>query len=235
MKRVIFFCTVLCLLWSPVWAGSTATSGSTASDFVTDLRNDLNEDSAGFWSSDDLLQWLDEAVWEVVARTGCLESGTSTIVLKENVRRYSVVNDFLYLHTVEYDSGDTTSASQIYTLDRVDKRDIGHNQQTGPPKIYCVWANNLEVWPIPRNAQSGTSLYVYPVDVPSGVTATTSTIETPAYFDTALKYFVKARAMEKDSRLEEAEKYMSRFDAMVEMYFRTVTKRGIEQINAENR
>ena len=209
MKRFLL-AFLLILIPCSTWAGSTATSGSTASDFITDIRVDLDEDSAGYWDDDDLVQWLDEAVWEIATRTGCLESGTSTIVLVENTRRYAVAEDFLFVHTIEYDSGDTTTPNQVVTLTRVDKRDMGHKNKKGPPNVYCVWADNIEIRPIPRSDQSGTSLYVYLALAPSGVTSTSSAIETPAYFDTAIKYFVKARALEKSPNMVEmAAAYMA--------------------------
>jgi len=233
MKKLLLL--IFLLIPCGAWAGSTATSGATASDFITEVRRDLAEASAGYWADADLLQWIDEAVWEIVIRTGCLESGASNVVLQENTRQYSISGSYLYVYAVEFDSGDTTSQKQVYTLDRVDKRDIGHNQSKGNPQVYCVWNDTLEVWPIPRSDQSGTTLYVYLADAPSGVTATTSAIETPAYFDTAIKHYVKARALDKDDQGERSDRHMAVFDNRVELYFRTVTKRGVEQLNVEGR
>ena len=128
---------------------------------------------------------------------------------------------------MRYFSGETTDSygPPLYTLDRVHPNDIGHNKETGNPKVYAVWADTLEIWPIPRSDQSGTTLYVYLVDIPSGVTATSSPIETPAYFDITVLHYVLAKAFYKDRNIVQGDKYMALFDMRIKEYLANVIRR----------
>ena len=125
---LIFAIYLISLFWIPFsYAGSTATSNITAATVITRVRADLNEASASFWTEPNLLQWINEAVWEVVTRTQPLESGVSNIIVIENIRYYSIPStisgvSFGSVVKVEYDmglSGNTIRQPQIYDLTRV--------------------------------------------------------------------------------------------------------------------
>ena len=226
-KKVILTLLSVLLFASPAIAGPTTPSGITAEDIISRVRVDINSPSAkdSFFADAEFIQWTNEAVRQIINQTRCLESGTSEIVLEENTRRYAISGTFLDIEVVEYDSGDTTSPTQIYTLDRVEKRDIGHNKEKGTPKVYCVWANSLEVWPIPRSSEAGTTLYLYKIDQPSGVTTSTSPIETPSYLDAAVLFYVKAKALNKDRPPDLGNPSLAIFDAMVKEYIINVLRR----------
>jgi len=211
------------------YAGSQTTSGVTVQTIIDRVRIGLSETTAStsFWSDADLTRFTDQAVKEVVHRTKCLETSSESVTLVANTWSYTLTSAFMDIEAIIYDSGDTTSKIQVFTLDRTDIKAIGHSKETGPPKFWVLWNDALLIWPIPRSTEAGTTLYVYLDTTPSGVTATTSLIETPAYFDDAIIAYVKAQAFLKPGSGQEAlgVLWLKRFDSMVEEYFAKILKR----------
>ena len=226
---IVFFCL---LIPSVAYAGPTTASGVTAGTIIERARADLNAiNESGvtdvFYPDSDLIQWANEAVVQIVNKTRCLESGASNISVKNLTRRYSINKTFLDVEMVEYDTGNTTDPKKpmIYTLDRVEKKDIGHNWETGNPKVYSVWNDNLEIWPMPASAQSGNTLYLYTIDLPSGVTSTESVIETPASLDAAILCYVKSKGLYKSGNNNQGNQFLAIFDLMVKEYAINVLRR----------
>lgn len=72
------------------------------------------------------------------------------------------------------------------------------------------------VYPIP--ATSGTSAIVYMVPKPSGVTATTSAIETPAVYDRALIIYATAQAFYKDGKFGFGDRLMQQYTSELDRF-----------------
>jgi len=234
MKKIILTALSLCLLISICYSGTVTTSSITASTIITQVRYDLNETTEGYWKDTELLKWTDEAVRAIVSRTRCLESTSSGVTAIENTRSYSISGSFLDVEKVEYDiglSGNTTEKTQIYDLDRVPfgKLRYKKEKEVGDPKTFSVWNNSLYVWPIPGSDQSGNTFYVYTIPLPSGVTLTTSPIETPAYFDTAILYYVKGKAMMKQNQEGRASTYFQMFESLCTRYRQDIMRRELIQ------
>lgn len=217
-------------------AGTVTTSDITAQTIIDRAKRNLNATYESgvtdpLYGDNEMIQWTDEAVREVVNLTRCLEEGPITFALTQDTYRYdpSGLSNFLDIAAILFDSGvtstDRDAAPQIYTLDRVNKIDIGHNYEKGRPKVYCIFNNQIEIWPIPGSAESGASVHVFIAALPSGVTATTSNIETPAYLDTALVYYVTALGFYKDANIQAGDKFMALFDQRVKEYLVNVLRR----------
>lgn len=211
------------------YAGSQTTSGVTVQTIIDRVRVGLSEvtPASSFWTDTDLINYTRQGVKEVVYRTKCLESAYESVTLTANTWTYTPTSSFLDVETIMYDSGDTTSKTQIFTLERTDIKAIGHSKETGPPKFWTLWNDSIVVWPIPRSTEAGTTLYVYLDTAPSGVTVSTDAIETPAYFDDAIVAYVKAQAFLKPGSGQEAfgVLWLKRFDQMIEDYFVRILKR----------
>lgn len=233
-----------------LYAGPTTTSGTSAQAFIDRIRYDLNEitvtsGNTGYWKDPALIYWIDEAVDETVSRTRCLESGVSNIIVIAGVRAYSIpetISGFSFggVAKIEYDiglSGDTVSQSQVFDLDRAPwaKLRKAKEKETGYPKAYSVWDNTLYIWPIPRDdtagtvsgvTMSGNTIYFYNIPFPSGVTSASSTIETPQYFDTAIRFYVISKAFDVNpATAQRAPGYMARYDAIMDRYRQDVMRR----------
>jgi len=221
----------VCLLISfgVAYAGSVTTSGVTAATVIAQVRRDLGEEnySTYFWSDNDLIQWMDQAVRLIVAKTKCLESTKVDQVLSANTWEYSLsAYTFTDIEAVLHDSGVTTEQTQVFALERVQIAGIGHSKEKGKPKNYCLWNNELIVWPIPDSTQAGTTLYLYMSPKVSGITSSTSPIETPHYFDDAVLWYIKAQAYFKDSKMATGDYFLRQFNAKTDEYILKVIKRN---------
>lgn len=230
MKRYaqgIFIGTILVMLffWSLSYAGNPTTSSITAQTIIDRAERYLDSSSDPFFTDNDYIQWIDEAVKETIERTGCLETARSTIPLVANTNRYTLGSTYLKVQAIEHDNGDTTDTHQVITLARTSNTDIGHGNETGRPQIYAVWNNYIEVWPIPRTEEADTSLYVYSTPLPTGVSATSSAIETPAYLDSAIVYFVVSKAYLKDNQFDRSSKYYDIYEKRISEYTASIIQR----------
>jgi len=237
MVKAVLVTVLILLFQGSGWAGSKATSGVTAQTVIDRARVDLNEVNEGFWKDTYLLRYTDEAVKEVVYKTRCLEAGASTFVISSQSRTFSLSGiNFLDIEKVEYDSGvtwepasaGTTTFNPVYIFDltRVPFGNLryGNEKERGAPKSFSVWNDTLYIWPIPGPEQSGTTLYVYYVPEPSGVTTTSSPIETPTYFDGAILDYIKGKGLERDED-PGAKYYLDKFDNRLLEYMMKVQKR----------
>lgn len=224
LKTILLVC-FLVLVHAWAYAGTTATSGITAQAIIDRAERTLNAVDDSFYDDSDMVQWIDEGVREIVNMTGCLDASPVTVTLIVGTRVYSLGQSFLQVMAVEHDNEDTTDHQQVITLDRIRKNDVGHNDTTGRPRVYSVWNNNIEIWPIPRADESGELLYIYSVTLPTGVSTMSSAIETPAYFDVTLLYYVVSMAYYKDEQFAKGDKFLGLFYNRVEMYKTLVLRR----------
>jgi len=225
LLQIISICLFLCLS-IPVFSGTIDTSSSTAATLITIVRADLNEATASFWADTEFTTWIDEAITEINNLARCLETTVSDVLLVANDYDYAFAVSYLDIESIIHDNGDTTSPQRIFSLAKADIKDIGHENEKGRPKIYTLWNDSIIVWPIPDSTQAGTTLHVYYIPMPSGVTATTSPIETPAYFDPAIVDYVKAKAYYKDNKSILGDKFMELFQARIANYTSNVVRRG---------
>lgn len=242
--KSIFLCFIILIAFGTcAYAGTTSTSGVTAQTIIDRARADVAERVTDFWTDGDFIQWINEAVKEIVYQTRCLETGTSTIVLQDSTRYYPLSGiTFLDIEKVEYDSGVTwiTVSSgvtkydplYIYDLDRarfINLRE-GKEKETGKPKVFAVWNNNIYFWPIPDISIAGTTTYVYYVPLPSGITSATSAIETPSYFDSAILDYVRAQAWYKAEYVKRAQYFEARFLSRIRAYLVNVLRRNLFEL-----
>ena len=225
LKKALIILTILVAFSIPAYAGTNTTSGVTAQTVIDTVRADLNEATEAFWADSEFITWMDEAITDITNKTRCMETAPFSILLAENDYDYAITPSFLDIETVIYDSGDTTSNIQIYALERVDLRILGHERETGRPKEYCLWNDTMLLWPVPDSTASGDSVYLYTISLPSGVTTSISPIETPAYFDPAVIDFVKAQAYYKDTRISLGNYHMSLYTEKIKAYFESIVNR----------
>lgn len=228
MKKYIFI-LIFVLFASVSYAGSNATSGITAQTIIDRARATLNETTEGFWLDTDFLKWINDAVWTINSKTGCIEKSVGEIVLIENQWTYDMnaTAPFLRINHVIHDSEDPTDKTRIFSLERIDPNILGHATEQGRPKTYFVFGDNINVWPIPNSVQNGTSIFIYAVAQPSGVSAATDVIETPAYFDDVILAYVIAHAYLKDSKVATSNYFFSVFNSMIEEYVAKILNRPI--------
>jgi hypothetical protein len=93
---------------------------------------------------------------------------------------------------------------------------LGHyDEAIDEPEFWYEWNSKIGVYPIPS---SGTSLIVYLIPKPTGVTDSNSVIETPAIFDRALVLNAAAQALYKDGKVATASRLMSEYLVELDRY-----------------
>jgi hypothetical protein len=159
----------------------------------TATRTRLDEVTASFWTSAELIRWLYDGAKEVARKTECLRA-TATIAAVSGTQQYTMATDIIRVHRVEYfNTGDTT----IYTLEYrdVDSMDsIWWTQQTvtqDTPTFYTLWGYppNLKLIAYPTPSHAGTfTVYYYklPTD-PVGVGSVACDLPT-GWTDVAIDY-----------------------------------------------
>ena len=225
---------VICYLSfvQPGNAADISASGVTAQTVIDRVRYDLNEETAAFWSDTELIQWMNEAIWEINSKTRCLERSVIDQALAEDDYDYTFATAHLDIELILHDSGTTTGDAdeeaarrRLQALERRSLTDMGHTRETGRPKFYATWNDILYVWPIPDSDQSGTTLHIFCVSQPTGITSATSAIETPAYFDHCIPNYIKAKAYYKDKRDAKGNYFMALFEKQLREYVVNVINR----------
>lgn len=219
MKRFILFVLIWICLWvTPVHAGTIDVSGATVATLITTVRYNLNETTATFWADAEFILWCDEAITEIVNQTRCLEHAFTSIKLVDMDFDYELASSYLDIEAVYHNNADITDPYIIISLQRMDIKDFAHIRESGRPKFWTLWGDLILIWPLPDTTYAGTYLYVYYVTLPTGVSQTTSAIETPAYFDPAIIDYMCAKALYKDNKPILADKYMASFQNRINIY-----------------
>ena len=202
-KRKIALILLIVLIPWLVFAASQTTSSSTASDLITKIRYILNEPTAYFWTDAELASYLNDAVYDVVARTRCLET-QETLSLTSGTSQYSLSTSYIAIKGAIYYNGTTYKG-----LIPGEIKSYGHSEDIEEPEFYYDWNNKVELYPDPNT--SGTSLIVYLLKKPTGISATTSSIETPAIYDRALVLYSSAQAFYKDNQFAKGGRLMAEY------------------------
>jgi len=198
-------------------AGGQATSGKTADDIITNVRYVINqEEKSGvtpFCTDTEMIQWIDAGQKRILADSQCLKS-KATIYLATNTFEYSWsgVSDYIKVDLCIYYNGTD------YKKLTKSCESIGQTSSTGSPEFVCEAGDKILVWPVPTSAYSGNTVFAYYVPMPTGVTATTSSIEIPAIFDEALVWYVASEAMAKDKQWQLSDWYRVKYKETLDRY-----------------
>uniref|UniRef100_A0A6M3IJL7 Uncharacterized protein n=1 Tax=viral metagenome TaxID=1070528 RepID=A0A6M3IJL7_9ZZZZ len=230
MKKIAFGIALVVLLYSAiVFAGSNATSGLTAQTFIDRVRYDLNAEATTdtFFSNTILLQWIDEALKIIASTTRCMES-SETVTLTSNTISYSISTGHYDISHVIYDSGVTDSSTRFSILLRTIPG-IPIPEQQKRPKFWWEWESKLNVFPVPNSEISGTTVIAYLVSTPTSISAASDSITTPAYFDAAILYYVKAKGYFRERSDDKGVKYLEMFNSLLNDYKNRLLYREVPQ------
>lgn len=141
---------ILSLLFAvQAWGGNQTTSSTLASSIIDQARKYLNDSTsyggtqASIWSDSEMLQWVNDGTLDIVSRTHCLED-TETEVLVENQAIYALGDPFIIVKYVIYNNDFALDKGSIGEFNRV-----GSASVDGAPTHWCMWENNLIVYPAP--------------------------------------------------------------------------------------
>jgi hypothetical protein len=218
---ILFWCVGICL------AGSTTSSGLSAQIFIDRVRADLNADVSedSFYNDSDFVQWINEACQTIASLTGCMEE-TEEITLVTGAMSYAVSTTHYDINHVIYDSGVTDSPTRNYFLARF-VPGINVPVQEPRPKLWWEWQNKIFVFPTPNSAISGTTLIASLIGTHPAVSTASSLVTIPAYLDTAIIYYVKAKAYFRERSEEKATYYLKLFNNLMAENKRIILHRDL--------
>ncbi len=217
MRRLLFI-VVMLLGAAECYAGSQTASSLTAGNVIDRARVIVGDTSTVIATNAQMVVWVNEAVHRIAQNARCLETSEAR-TLTATTDSYTTSTAHYDIEAVKYDNGDSTAQQRYWYLEKTDPKDLWYQfKESGRPKYWYEWNSKVYLWPVPGTDETGDTITIFEIAVPTGVTATTSAIETPYYFDEALVYYTVAKYLEADAKPGTAAYYRSLFDAEVTRY-----------------
>lgn len=205
--------------------GDQVPSGVTAQQLLTDARGYLREPTASFYSDDQLLRWLNNAVLDVTARTKCIHTGEG-IKLVSGQSEYAVVLTYLSYENVVFESHTKTApsgASYFKGLIRGTQNNIGHTEDVLEPVYWYDFKGLIGVYPVPGSDAAGSTIYVAGVSKPPALDLTDS-LTLPMIYEAPLVWYVAAQALYRNRLFNEA-------NVLMTQYYQTIAQFREEIVN----
>ena len=184
--------------------GSQYQSGTTGAAIIVRVRSLLNESTASFWGDDELLQWINDGIIDIAAKTWCL-GDQETVNLVNATLGYALSSDYISIVNVLYN----LSAASVKSLLRGHPAMIGHVPDPGEPVYWYEFDGKICVFPIQADA-TNMSLTVDLVPVPTVLVTGAGNVPIPFWFEDSLVLYVLAKGLYKDNEtITAAETYVA--------------------------
>jgi len=198
MKKLLF---LLCLLLAvPAYA-------TEPTDSENAVRYIIDEAAASFWTSAQIQEWLDQAIYDIASRTLCLQT-SDTITLATSTYEYSTTAGSVSVANIMKILGAfyLNPDDEYIGLERIDPSDISKlaHMKAGPPKYYYQYASKIGILPLPTSGQNGDSVRIYFARLPLQSTLATRIAELPTQYHNAMYYYAAEMAYRKEHRVAEA-------------------------------
>jgi hypothetical protein len=206
MKNLIVLIVLLFSL--NVYAASQQTSSTTAATIIDNVEYLLNDETNEMWSAGSLLTWLNEGQRIIALKSECLQT-TESIDLATDTLEYTITSDYVAVKAVHYI--DTDSA--IKALLPGSPVSVGMVDNPSEPVYWYDWGGKLGVYPtITRTTETVT---VYLITRPA-VLVSTDNITIPTVYESALTFYMMARAWMRDRTYSKYARMTALFDAEME-------------------
>lgn len=175
------------------------------SSLRTQIRRTLEESSAGVWSDDSLLFWVNRAAEDFGRKTKMLrdEQYTTTIV---GTPGYDPPERTLEVIDLYYEN------ERLYREDSRDISDLDHTEESGTPKSYWVTLDTVILYPVP---DSTGELRFFRYYLPDEMTDDTDTVPYSGY-EGALEFYTLSRAFDQIGDWQASGEFMARYDRTLE-------------------
>lgn len=213
MKKLAFVSVLLVAFVIAVasLAGPVATSGTTAQQIVSDARVYLSESGTGWVSNEEMLSWLNDGVKDIAAKSHCTET-VETVALSANTTDYSLSANPVEILEVLYTNEDgEISGLQRTTLGGIQRKFTG-----SVPQYFYFYAGKLGVYPS-LSTVTNSIVSAYMVYLPAAAT-TGSMVEIPSVYDKALKLYIVAQGLIKDSRFADAQSVLGMYQTEIDRF-----------------
>lgn len=212
MKRLIVFITIL-LIAAAAIAGPQTTSSTTGTNMIARARVYLDEPAASLrkWSEAELLQFLNDGMIDMSARTHCYQT-TESIDLVANTIEYTPTAEYTAIISIVCNP----ASGKSWGLKKGNIRSQGEQISDDAPQFWYEFANKIGVYPAYTSVTTET-VTVYVAKKPDAIAAG-ETVVTPQIFDKALVYYIVAQALLKDKRPIEAANYLTLYQQELDRY-----------------
>jgi hypothetical protein len=216
-KQLLWIILGLFLVTSSiVHAGDTSTSGTLASAMITDVRAYLDETTASFWTDTELLQWLNDGMVDLAAKTHCTET-QEVVTLVGGTTEYAVTANYIKIKAAIYRDSTLVEKGLI----KGNPYSIGNVQNVGEPAYWYEHGGKVGFYPVlAALSGSGTTVEVvrlFLVERPAAI-ASGTTVSTPGVYDRALTYYILAQAYLKDKQMVKATHMMEMYHKEIALY-----------------
>jgi hypothetical protein len=181
---------------------------TTGYDLITRVRSRLDEAVGKFWSDNELLVWLNEALRDAGRYTRHIRD-RKTITASAGVSEYTVSSDVIEIEHVYFLPGDGRQiplTGQSYdTMDQV--WGSWQNSQVGDPAAFSLWGTppslKLKLYPTPVSAGVVSMLVIR---MPTELSIIAETVDFPPAWQDVLVDYMEMAALRKarDQRWQEA-------------------------------
>ena len=170
----------------------------TVQDFITRVSRQFGDEAQAQVTTDDITNWINDAVREIVAQNNLLQKQASanTVVGQS---QYSLPDDVLRFRRVAYNG----ISLRPITIEEADELIPDHSETTaqglptGTSTHYWIFAGQINLYPTPDQSVTN-GLILYYTKLPTPVVATTDIPETPAEYDNRILEFCLGQAFELD-------------------------------------
>lgn len=166
MKKVIL---LVVLILFPI--SVRAADYYTVSSARTQVRSILDESTASFWTNDEIDNWIQEAVEDISARAGCIQSSDDISLVTDqyeytatdtpvNVSDMVDVTGIVYIVSTDIIGNDDQT---FIGLQEIAAKDVFKLplEAAGPPKYFYHHQGLIGVFPPPTTNENGQTLRVY--------------------------------------------------------------------------
>lgn len=178
------------------------------SDVISRVRRIAGDMDALQFSDADCLQWINDATKECASNNQLLQK-TATQTVTNGDGDYSLPTDILKIHSIKYDG----IKLRTLTLQQADE-EFTLDTSKGTPSIAYVWANLLNLYPIPDNSTK--QLQILYTRTPVEVTAVGDSIDLPVMYHRRLVDYILAMVAEQDDDQNRYQMKMEEFRSGVQ-------------------
>lgn len=223
MKRFLSIALVL-LSVSIAFAGPQGTSSTTGTNMIARARVYLDEPSSDIrqWTEAELLQFLNDGMVDIVARTKCYQ-GTEAITLVANTVEYTPTTD--YIDVVAAVCNPASGSSWGLKHGNIRSRASSATTDLDGPEFFYEFGGKVGFYPAYSSVTTET-VTVYFAKYPTAIAAG-GTVPLSKVFDNALVYYITAQAFLLDKRITEANNYLN-------LYFSELSQYRQEFVEADN-
>lgn len=211
------FIIVICVFMWPffVFAGSQYTRPSNSTDIITNIRSYLNEPDEGFWKDSELMVWINDALFDIAARTRAMQTSENA-TLVDNTIEYKLSTEFIGVNGVQYTNGTSRFAGLEQANPFDEDKGIGSASEGDIPAYWAEYGNAVWVWPV-GTVSSGEKIIVYLVKKPQEI-SNGDYLPTPAIYDKAVTLYAVAQALLKDGQFSKALNIITRYEAELDRF-----------------